>query len=106
MECTCFSLIIRDRICQSGVPVTSEQVYSTIPSDTVTLQNGYTLVVSNGSSDTINLNFINVVFGINVAFTIDSGTSHVYDLPIDSGTYRVGIFMQKIACNTTTCCPN
>lgn len=106
MECTCFSLIIRDRICQSGVPVTSEQVYSTIPSDTVILQNGYTLIISNGSSDNILLNFINISLDIDVTFSIQSGTSQVYDLPIDSGTYRVGVFMQKSTCNQTACCPH
>lgn len=72
MDETCFSLIIRDRICQSGVPVTSEKVFTNLPEETITLQNGYTLSVSNGPSDNISLQFINTAFGIDVTYMIEN----------------------------------
>ena len=106
MDETCFSLIVRDRVCQSGVPLISEKVFTNLPEETISLKNGYTLTVSNGPSDNILLQFINNAFGINVTYTIKNNSYGIFDLPIDNGTYRVGIFSKKRNCNIPICCCN
>lgn len=100
MDNICFLLSIRTRICQSGVPVSSEKTYTNISSSTnILLDNGYTLNVQKSTNDTINLNFINTVLGFNFTFNISNNSTTVYDLPIDSGTYRLIIFVTMRCCN-------
>lgn len=100
MDNICFSIIVRDRTCQSGVPVTSEKVYTNVAQDEIiTLQNGYTLTVSNAQADKIKLVFNNDALNVNVTFYILNGSYGIFDLPIDSGTYRVGVYSIKNCCS-------
>lgn len=106
MENICFTVIIRQQMCQSGVPVTRENVYSNISQNsTINLLNGYTLNLSISAGDTTSLQFINGALGINLAFNIQNQNVALFDLPVDNTIFRVSIFVQKNCCATSNC-PN
>lgn len=99
MEYTCYMLVVRERTCQSGVPVTNEKVYTNISNiDSIMLDNGYVLNVSQGTNNTLILNFVNTAFDINLEFKLIDATSAVFDLPIQNGTYRVGVYLKLRCC--------
>ena len=71
MDNVCYTVIIRQQVCQSGVPVTRENAYSNISQNSIiTLLNGYTLHISLSSGGTVNLRFMNTLFGIDIIFNI------------------------------------
>lgn len=100
MDNICFSLIIRDKTCQSGVPIISEKVYTNLSSnESIVLQNGYMLNVFSTKDNKIKLEFINLALDISVNYYILSDSFGIFDLPIDSGTYRVGVYATKTCCS-------
>ena len=102
MDNVCYTAVIRQQMCQSGVPVTRENVYSNIQQESViTLLNGYTLYITNSVSDTANLRFVNNILGINLVFNIAVGSVAMFDLPVESTIFRVSVFVQS-----RCCCPN
>lgn len=101
----CFLVSIRQVTCQNGVPVVNEKTYTNVsPSDTILLNNGYTLILSANTSDSITLNFSNPAFNLDFKIVTANETPVVVDLPIEGGTFRVGIFVQRRLCNTCECC--
>lgn len=100
MDNICFALIIRDKTCQSGVPIISEKVYTNLSTtENIVLQNGYTLNIFSEQSNRIKLEFINNALNVNVSYYILSDSYGIFDIPIDSGTYRVGVYATRNCCS-------
>lgn len=100
MDNICFLLSIRTRICQSGVPLNTEKTYTNISSSTnIALENGYTLNVNRSTNDSINLVFTNSILGFNFNFNVNNNSTTLFDLPIDSGSYKILIFVAMRCCN-------
>lgn len=105
MDNICFIVSTRQRICQSGVPINIDNTYTNIANNTIILlSNGYTLTVSRACSNTIRLTFSNTSFDLFFFFDVENGTTNVFDLPIDGGTFRIAIFAAMRCCNTNPCC--
>lgn len=100
MDNICFLVNIKTRICQSGVPLSTEKTFTNVNSSTnIILDNGYTLNIKQATNDTVDLIFTNTVLGFNFSFNVSNNTSTLYDLPLDSGTYKILIFVAMRCCN-------
>lgn len=105
MNNCCFSILIRQRACQNGIPINTDKVISNISDmESINLNFGYTLSLSTFGSDDILITFNNVAFGITLRFTISNPGIGIFDLPIDSGTFRVVIISKQTPCNTSCPC--
>lgn len=103
MDNVCYVAVIRQQMCQSGTPVSRENVYSNLSQNTaIPLLNGYTLKISQGTNNSSDLQFINEMFGINLIFNISNGSAAVFDLPVENTIFRVTIFIQVRCCSK--CC--
>jgi len=109
MDNICYTVIIRQQMCQSGVPVTRENVYTNISQNSIIdLLNGYTLSFSVATNGTANLRFTNSLFGIDFIFNIAEGTVNVFDLPVESTIFRVSVLFRARCCDEqkNNCCSN
>jgi len=99
MDNVCYFVATRFKVCQSGVPLSQEKVYTNVSSTTdIQLFFGYILNVTRATNDSIDLVFTNTALNLNFTFTIANGGTAVFDLPIDSGTFRVAIFASARCC--------
>ena len=104
MDNICFLVAIRQRICQSGVPVNIDRTFTNVANNTTfQLLNGYTVTIYRISNCKIRLTFVNATFGFNFSFDVDDSTTNAFDLPIDSGTFRILIFASIRCCNPCPC---
>ena len=107
MDNICYLVLIRQQVCQSGVPITRENVYSNISqSSTISLLNGYTLNISISINGTANLRFINTLFGIDLIFNISEGIVNSFDLPVENTIFRVSVLIKSRCCYTEKNCCN
>ena len=105
MSNSCFSIIIRQRACQNGVPVTTDRVFSSInEAENINLNFGYTVNLSTFGANDILVTFTNVALNLTLRFSISNPGIGVFDLPIDGGTFRVVIISQEVCCNTPSAC--
>lgn len=106
MDNVCYTVIIRQQMCQSGVPITRENVYTNISQNSVIdLLNGYTLSFSISTNSTANLRFTNTLFGIDLIFNISEDTVNVFDLPVENTIFRVSVLFKARCCNEPNNCP-
>ena len=99
MENVCYFLAIKFKVCQSGVPLVSQKVYTNVSTTTaIPIYNGYTLNVSGFPNDSINLTFNNTPLNLNFSFSVENGSTTIFDLPIDSGTLKVAILASSRCC--------
>lgn len=112
MNNRCFAVLIRQRACQNGVPVTTDKTINNInEAENINLNFGYVLSLSTFGADDILVTFTNISLNLTLRFSISSPGIGIFDLPIDGGTFRVVIVIQEICCNTNstcscTCCNN
>lgn len=99
MDNICYIVGIRQRVCQSGVPIYTDQTYTNVIESTkILLSQGYTLNIYKSSSNTIRLNFTNPTFNYSFSFDVDNGSTNLIDLPIEGGTMRLLIFASMTCC--------
>ena len=99
MDNVCYFVATKFRVCQSGVPLSQEKAYTNVSTTTnIQLYFGYILNVARATNDSIDLIFTNTALNLNFTFTIPNGGTAVFDLPIDSGTFRVAIFASARCC--------
>lgn len=104
MDNICFLVCIRQRICQSGVPVNIDRTFTNVDNNTTfELLNGYTATIYKISNCRIRITFSNPTFGFNFSFDLQDSTTNAFDLPIDSGTFRILIFASMRCCNPCPC---
>lgn len=104
MEDICFLVNIRQRICQSGVPVNIDRTFTNVANGTTfTLLNGYTVTIYKISNCQIRFTFVNNTFNFNFSFDVQDSTISAFDLPIDSGTFRIVVFASIRCCNPCPC---
>ena len=111
MNDSCFSVIVRQRACQNGVPIITDRVYSSINEmENIRLNFGYDVSLSSFGSNDILITFTNLSLNLNLKFSISNPGIGVFDLPIDGGTFRVVIISQEACCNSAclcnSCCTN
>ena len=101
MDNVCFIITIRQRVCQSGVPVFTNNTYTNLPNNTqIILSNGYILTIYKISNSKIRLSFVNSSFNLSFSFDVDDGGTFAFDLPIEGGTYRIIVFALSNCCCT------
>lgn len=104
MDDTCYVLVIKEKTCQSGVPLTNERIFTNISDiDDITLSNGYILNVKQGTNNSLIITFLNNAFNINLEFKMVDSTPAVFDLPIQNGTYKVGVYLRVRSCCSNSC---
>ena len=104
MDNVCFIISIRQRICQSGVPINIDKTFTNVENNTqIVLSGGYILTISRASNTKIRLSFLNTTFDLSFFFDVDNTSTNVFDLPIQGGTYRLQIFAVMRCCNTCPC---
>lgn len=100
----CFLVSIRQRICQSGVPINIDRSFTNVANNTTfELLNGYSVTIYRISNSRIRYTFANDTFGFNFSFDADDSVTTAFDLPIDSGTFRILIFACMRCCNPCPC---
>lgn len=103
MENFCYDLAIRQRKCQNGIAVTTDNVYTNIEDNAqILLSYGYTLTVISKNSNSVTIQLENIGLLEPVKFNIINDTYNTFDLPLYNGTYVVLI---GVICNTCPC-PN
>lgn len=103
MDNVCYTVIVRQQMCQSGTPVTRENAYSNVSQGALLeLLNGYTLRLESSMSNTSNLRFTNTLFGIDIQFNIANDTVTIFDLPVENTIFRVSVFIQARCCKDCT----
>lgn len=103
MDNVCYTVIVRQQMCQSGTPVTRENAYSNVSQGTLLeLLNGYTLRLESSMSNTSNLRFTNTLFGIDIQFNIANDTVTIFDLPVENTIFRVSVYVQARCCKDCT----
>lgn len=104
MDNICFLVNIRQRICQSGVPVNIDRSFTNVANNTTfQLLNGYSVTIYRISNCKIRYTFVNPTFNFNFSFDVDDSTTSAFDLPIDGGTFRILIFACIRCCNECPC---
>ncbi len=84
MNDCCFSILIRQRACQNGVPVITDKVFSNINEmEDILLNFGYTVNLSSFGSNDILITFTNASLNIVLRFSISNPGIGVFDLPIE-----------------------
>ena len=102
-EC-CFQVVIRQRACQNGVPIITEKSYDNIPeNEIISLNYGYTVILSTLGGANILVNILNPTFDVNLNFSITNPGIAIFDLPIDGGTFRFSIASIQRPCNVDIC---
>ncbi len=102
MDNVCYFLAVKFRVCQSGVPLSSEKVYTNLSNTSVVeLYYGYTLTVARTTNDEITINILNTTLNLNLTFTISNGGTILLDLPIDGGTFKLAIYAGARCCALT-----
>ena len=107
MNNSCFSIIVRERACQNGVPVITDKVYSSINEmENISLNFGYTLTLSSFGAGDILVTFTNTSLNLELRFSITNPGIGIFDLPINGGTFRVTIISEETNCNNACLCNN
>ena len=102
MDNVCYFLAVKFKVCQSGVPITSEKVYTNLSSSTVIdLYYGYTINIQTTSNDSLNILIQNTMLNLNLTFSITNGETILIDLPLDSGTLKVILYASAKCCALT-----
>ena len=101
MENFCYFLAVRFKVCQSGVPIVSEKIYTNLSKDTIIdLYYGYTINLHSASNDSLTVLITNPTLNLNLTFTINNGETILIDLPLDSGTFKVQLFASSRCCGS------
>ena len=99
----CFLLAIRQRTCQNGVARVIDNIYINISAQsTYSLSFGYTLKVSSINQNSISINISNDDFIPSLIFNIPVNSYKVFDLPKESGTFKVYVWLKFSSCDKTS----
>lgn len=104
MDNCCYTLLIRQRRCENGIPRQIDNVYTNISDNsTFDLSFGYTVTFFSGTNNTITIRLSNPNFIPDITFNIPCSGYKTFDLPIETGTLRVYIGAVCTACQKTSC---
>ncbi len=102
MDNICYFLAVKFRVCQSGVPLVSEKVYTNLSSTTIIdLYYGYKINVAQASNDSLTVLITNNALNLSLTFTINNRETILIDLPLDSGTLKVILYASARCCALT-----
>ncbi len=105
MNTICFTLAVRQRICQNGISRRTDNVYTNIsPNAVIPLNFGYSLTFITGTADCAQIQLSNPDKIPNLIFNIPSGNYKIFDLPTENGTLRVFVSATSIECEKTVVC--
>lgn len=99
MNNVCYFLAVKFKVCQSGVPLVSEKVYTNLSSSSVIeLYYGYTINTTSATNDSITVLITNATLNLSLTFSINNGETILIDLPLDSGTLKVMLYASARCC--------
>ena len=99
MNNVCYFLAVKFRVCQSGVPLISEKVYTNLsPSSIIELYYGYTINITSATNDNITILISNTTLNLSLTFSINNSDTILIDLPLDSGTLKVILYASSRCC--------
>lgn len=99
MDNICYFIKVQFRICQSGVPISSEKIYTNVSENTVIqLYYGYTIQLSNASNNEVNILIANSALNLSFNITVSNGETLLLDLPLDNGTFRLSLVALARCC--------
>lgn len=105
MDAICYTLAVRQRTCENGIPRRIDNVYTNISTNTmIPLSFGYCLRFISNSSSFATVQICNQNFIPNLLFNIPNGGYKIFDLPTENGTLRVFIGATGIDCSETVVC--
>lgn len=103
MEDFCYDLAIRQRKCQNGVSVTSDNVFTNIEDDTqYIISFGYTISIISKNRNSVTVEIANPDLLESVKFNIPNDTFKTFDLPLYNGTFILLIGVIRKACPCPT----
>lgn len=105
MDQICYTLLVRQRTCQNGIPSNLENTYTNVTNQSIfPLSFGYSFRVISNNRATISIELSNPNFIPNMIFNIPNSGYKVFDLPKENGTLRVYIGATGIDCQDTVVC--
>lgn len=103
MENFCYDLAIRQRKCQNGISLTTDNIYTNIEVDTqINLSYGYNLNIISKNQNSVTIELSNTPLLRPIKFNIPAQSYKSFDLPLYNGTYiiLIGISPTNCACAT------
>lgn len=105
MNNICYTLAVRQRICQNGISRSTDNVYTNVANGTeISLNFGYTLTYISSSSTHATIQISNPSQIPSLIFNIPNNEYKIFDLPVQSGTLRIYIGATGICCGETIMC--
>ncbi len=99
-SCCCYTLAIRQISCQNSISRCIDNVYTNIfIGSSISLDFGYKITITNTTCCGVNIKLTNCNFIPDLTFNIPNDSYKIFDLPQESGTFKVFIGAKK------TCCP-
>lgn len=99
----CYNLALRQRRCQNGISLVTDNVYTNIEDNAqLLLSFGYTLTVISKNSNSVTISLYNPDLLTEIKFNIPNDTYKTFDLPMYNGTFILQVGVQKFNC----VCPN
>lgn len=103
MNSLCYDIAIRQRKCQNGISVTTDNVYTNIEDNSqIILSYGYVLNILSKNTNSVTISLYNFHLLDTVKFNIPNDTYKTFDLPLYNGTFVILIGVIKNTCK----CPN
>ena len=109
MNNCCYTIAIRQRRCENGIPRQFDNVYTNATLNSVfPLSFGYSVTFTSISRNYITIRISNPNFIPDINFNIPLDNYNIFDLPIETGSLRVYIGAIAVNCScqssNNTCC--
>ena len=99
MNSCCYDLAIRQRKCQNGISVTSDNVFTNIENNSqYLLSYVYTITIISKNANTVTIELENPGLLDKTKFNIPVDTFKTFDLPLYNGTFVVLIGVVSATC--------
>lgn len=103
MDEFCYDLAIRQKKCQNGVSITSDNIFTNIQDDTqYSVSFGYVINIVSRNRNSVTIQLSNPDLLENVKFNIPNDSFKSFDLPLYNGTFILLIGVIRKACQCPT----
>lgn len=101
MEIFCYDVAIRQKKCQNGISVTTDNVFTNVNDNAqITLAYGYVLTIISKNRNSVTVEISNFALLEPVKFNIPNDTFKTFDLPVYNGTLilLLGVVQNNCPC--------
>ena len=99
MNDLCYNIAIRQRKCQNGISLVTDNVFTNVEDNAeIILSFGYTLTVVSKNSNSVTIRLHNPDLLSDIRFNIPNDTFKTFDLPMYNGTYVLQVGVQRFNC--------